>query len=116
MYAIIVLFMDNFGSIFIIKVWKTANGKYQMKKVSQIETSLSSFTTFASTILTSYSFQNLNAENDFIALVTPSNISPQYPKIWVLNETADTIMQEEVIELNPNSSETKLDSEINKKY
>ena len=75
-----------------------------MKKVSLVETYLSSFTTFASTILTSYSFSNQNAENDFIAIITPSYISPQFPKVWVLNETADTIFFEEVIELNPNSS------------
>jgi hypothetical protein len=48
--------------------------------------------------------------------VTPSHISSQFPKIWVLNETADKIFLEEVVELNPNSSLTKLDSEVNQKY
>ena len=58
MYAIIVQFKDDKGSIIIIKMWKGANGKYQMKKVSVIETLSVSFTTFASTVLTSYSFKN----------------------------------------------------------
>lgn len=99
LYAVLVQLKDVQGTICLLKIWKAANGKYQIKKMSEIQTMNQSFTTFGSTVLCSYSHKTGEFLADHITVITPCHEEPHHPRVWVLNNTADSIMVDQTIDL-----------------
>mmetsp|Transcript_2641 Transcript_2641/g.4412 ORF Transcript_2641/g.4412 Transcript_2641/m.4412 type:complete len:112 (+) Transcript_2641:351-686(+) len=79
-----------------------------MKQMARVETLLQSFTTFASTMLTSFTHKY---EIDKISLITPSHLAPHYPRVFILNQMAEQVERDKVLEIQPNMSQAKMEGD-----
>ena len=114
MYALLAQYKDAMGTIFIIKMWTTASGKFEMKVMSKVQTLNRTFTTFVSLVLPA---NGVEFVEDHIAIVTPDSDRPNFPRVSVLNLTADQVEKQEVLsDILPNQSDVKMDAEIGKAY
>ena len=66
--------------------------------MTTIETMNSGFTTFAATTLVSTSI------NHHLTLVTQDSHMSHMPKVWLMNETFDQVLETQLIDALPNSS------------
>lgn len=71
LYAVLAQVKDVEGTVCVIKIWRTATGKYQIKKMSEIKTLNQSFTTFGATVLCQYCYKTGEFVADHLTLVTP---------------------------------------------
>ena len=51
--------------------------------------------------------------NVHITLVTPDPMAMNYPKAWVLNQMANKVETQATLKIDPNSSDTKLETSNN---
>ena len=94
MYALMAQYKDAMGTIFIIKVWTAASGKFEMKVMSKVQTLSRTFTTFVSLILPANGAEFIE---EHIALVTADSDRPNFPRVSVLNLSADQVEKQEVL-------------------
>ena len=60
------------------------------------------FTTFSTTVMTSVTKE---AFTDHLCIVLPDPLMQHFPKIWVLNLTADKVLKQQTIAVLPNQSD-----------